>query len=44
MQNIGSSTAVGIACAACEDTDGPFKETDGIYICEDCLTIADGAK
>lgn len=33
-----------IACAACEDTDGPFKQIDDIYLCEQCLEVADGAQ
>lgn len=34
----------GITCAACEDTDGPFKEIDDIYLCEPCLDTEDGTK
>lgn len=33
-----------ITCAACDDTDGPFKTIDGTHLCESCLAITDGAK
>jgi hypothetical protein len=35
------TTSEVIACATCEDTDGPFKEIDGIHLCEGCVGIAD---
>lgn len=31
-----------ITCAACDDTDGPFKPVDpanDIYLCETCIAI-----
>jgi hypothetical protein len=43
LQETAAADVLALRCT-CGDTDGPFKEIDGINLCEGCIGIADGAK